>query len=288
MSGTKIAYGARSSYECREVHGIREVVRTPLNHTLCRWFVPGTVELKGTYPAENIDEHICDAARTSTGSTSDDVKLLDSLVSMEHTSPLEFAEFDFEIEAPLDTLIHFLRHRTGSFSMKSARYGQVLPAFYCPARIAMGKSSMNKQVPLEHREMPEIADRTKKLCMEAYDEYRAQLNDGVAYERASRVLPTCFMSRLRMKMDANNLMRMLKLRTAEDAQEDTRYIATQMVGWLVVKAPALHSAWRNHYAAAMKLSSDEIGAIRNGSSGSLSARRSAVLVDKTKRLGITL
>ncbi len=72
---------------------------------------------------------IIEAARTTSNvegrDLSDDENLFRYLMRLEHGSPLEFAEFVFLIEIPMDAWRQWIRHRVASINEFSSRYSDV-------------------------------------------------------------------------------------------------------------------------------------------------------------------
>ncbi len=97
------------------------------------------------------DQRVVDAARVSIAgenvrSTSDSAKLLGYLLKQKHTTPFEHVRFTFEVQLPLFVARQWIRHRMGSFSEMSARYGQLPDHFYIPELSRMNKqATSNKQ-----------------------------------------------------------------------------------------------------------------------------------------------
>ena len=72
------------------------------------------------------ERDIAKAARTSYRNDNktfeEDIRLVGFLGDEYHTGPFEFVDMWFEIEAPKDMIVHYLRHRTFSFAQESQRY----------------------------------------------------------------------------------------------------------------------------------------------------------------------
>src|SRR5690349_4375631 len=99
--------------------------------------------------AEGEDRFIAQTARTSTESTGNedaDNRLVTRLIRDEHTSPVEFAGFVFQIKTPIFVGRQWMRHRAGTFNEFSGRYSEFPDEYYVPEldRIQV-QSTFNKQ-----------------------------------------------------------------------------------------------------------------------------------------------
>lgn len=163
-----------------------------------------------------------------------DGKLIQRLLRDGHTSPFEFNEIAFEVQAPIFVARQLVRHRTANWSEFSMRYadagklaGEIL--YYIPASFR-GQSGLNAQLSLASAAIdePVVRARYTHSVREAIGAYNDLIIAGVAREQARAVLPTCVYTKWRMKMDFHNLVKMLHLRLADDAQYETRLYAQAM------------------------------------------------------------
>jgi len=194
----------------------------------------GFVELIGDNIADgdNMISMIARAARVSTGKDGeqrpfeDDVRLVTFLAEHRHHSPFEHVILTFRIKAPLSVNIHFLRHRTAKVNAESARYRKVRTEFYEPV-IFRRQSKVNKQaseidVIDDNQRAIEIFKNAIDVAAQAYEEL---INLGVAREQARGVLPEFRYTTWIWTIDLRNLMHFLLLRSASDAQLETRSYA---------------------------------------------------------------
>ena len=99
--------------------------------------------MPNTWESEELcaDEAVITAARTSTDkglvNPKKDAKLLMYLWENKHMTPFEMVDYKFEIVAPLFVAVQWLRHRTGSFNMMSARYIEIEESFYKPVKMSV-------------------------------------------------------------------------------------------------------------------------------------------------------
>src|SRR5213082_915592 len=98
---------------------------------------------------EGDDRFIAETARTSTESTGDeqaDARLVTRLIRDEHTSPVEFVGFVFQIKTPIFVGRQWMRHRAGTFNEFSGRYSEFSDEYYVPElERVQCQSTFNKQ-----------------------------------------------------------------------------------------------------------------------------------------------
>jgi len=197
----------------------------------------GYIELQDLMPHPSTgatgDLAIVSAARTSfmgEGKGDEkDKKLLFYLMRNAHTSPFEMVEFKFRLKAPLVTWWQLVRHRMASLNLQSGRYVEFEEdEFYVPS-VWRKQSASNKQASDGVLESADDAELTQDLIAHyahCYDLYQKALSKGVAREMARLYLPGFAVYYTGIwKQDAHNLMHLLKLRMAPDAQEEIRVYA---------------------------------------------------------------
>jgi thymidylate synthase (FAD) len=198
------------------------------------------------------DIHVVRAARVSTeGNKSIDAKASERLILYlmrnKHASPFEHSMFTFYVHAPIFITREILRHRWASFNEESGRYRELDPDFYYPKDEnrplqQVGKTGDYQFVTAEHlRE--DVLNKFEEAYGTAWSAYELMLHDGVAKEVARMVLPLGIYSSLYVTMNARSLMNFLALRTANDAQWEIRYIASQMEYFFQDIMPLTHNAW---------------------------------------------
>jgi thymidylate synthase (FAD) len=158
-----------------------------------------------------------------------DKKLLFYLMRNKHTSPFEMVEFKFRLKAPLVTWWQLVRHRMSSLNLQSGRYVEFEEdEFYVPS-VWRKQSASNKQASDGVIETDDDAELTQDLIAHyanCYHLYQKALSKGVAREMARLYLPGFAVYYTGIwKQDAHNLMHLLKLRMAPDAQEEIRVYA---------------------------------------------------------------
>ena len=195
---------------------------------------------------EGRDRFIAETARTSTESSGNedaDNRLLTRLIRDEHTSPVEFAGFVFQIKTPIFVGRQWMRHRAGTFNEFSGRYSEFPDEYYVPelARVQV-QSTFNKQGSAEA--MPEDAAETirgiiSQQSKDAYHSYRLLLSTGLTRELARIVLPVNFYTVFRWRVNLHNLFHFLRLREDPHAQYEIR-----------VYAEAIHEACKRYFPVA--------------------------------------
>ena len=153
-----------------------------------------------------------------------DGRLTKRLLRDRHTSPFEFNEIVFEIQAPIFIARQMVRHRTANWSEFSMRYSDADKLageihIYAPSQWKSDSS-----VEGESR-LAELAFEYRAHAERARWLYRQLVEQGVAKETARIVLPVSTYTRWKWKMDFHNLNHFLRLRTAMDAQPEMREYA---------------------------------------------------------------
>ena len=195
-----------------------------------------------------------------------DQKLLAFLYANKHSTPFEMAELQIEVQAPIMVFREWMRHRTQSYSERSARYTQMPNLHYVPAPERIQKqSTANKQGSAEAfspQDAEGIIAAFKQGQETIYSNYEANLALGVAKEVARLNTPISRYSRMRAKTDLRNWLGFLLLRMAPSAQWEIREYAFAVAGIVKALWPrsyALFEEWDLH---AVKFSRSEMVALR--------------------------
>lgn len=216
---------------------IVETARMSTGKGFLGWGTPHSVACKSHMEAGMAC--ICDA---KTG----DEKLLRFLYENRHSTPFEFAGATIEVQAPIMCFREWHRHRTQSYSERSARYAP-LPAFdYIPTpeRVMVNSTGGNKQAGAQKG--------SEDLTLESALEWLGELAD--AYEHSERVyqsglrrgvpkelarLPNTVgrYSTMRASTDLRNWLAFTTLRCAPNAQQEIRLYAEAALTALRVSFP---------------------------------------------------
>jgi thymidylate synthase (FAD) len=222
------------------------------------------------------DETVASVARTSYGhggeefSTARNRRLLDYLMRHRHTGPFEFVVFILEFRVPFFLARQLQRHRTGSYNEESARYTEVKRAYWLPTQVRVhDKNDTNPQnsvvAEAESGLREEVCDVMNDIMESSFDTYDYLIDMGVAREQARAVLPLGTYTTFFMAMDLHNLLHLLKLRLAPDAQAEMREVADAVLRLIEPIVPHAVASWRNHVRDAVTLSADEVECIRQRS-----------------------
>lgn len=159
-------------------------------------------------------------------------KMISHLLTSQHTSPLEHANFTFAIQG-IDraTAQQLTRHRHTSPSMQSQRYVDMENAsFSMPTSIALN------------------ARTTRPTAKEVFLKFLSSVNDtykfftktcGIKKEDARSILPLCTQSNIQITMNAAELYHIFALRCCTRAQGEFRELADKMLELVKNVAPHL-------------------------------------------------
>lgn len=187
------------------------------------------------------------AARTSTKgfdaeqdrSLEADVKLLSHLYRERHTSPFEACECRIIMYVPIVVLRQIMRHRTFSYNEQSGRYSVFDLEFYYP-EVLHPQSTTNKQMADEDKTVEhskQLLERMKAHNEEFKELYEGLLCDLTAREQARLNMPLNTYTVVSMKGNLLNWIKFLSLRTAYDAQPETRQYALMIENILTAWVP---------------------------------------------------
>lgn len=188
----------------------------------------------------------------------DDAKLIDYLWRNAHTSPFEMVEFTFEMKLPIFVARQLVRHRTASLNEISGRYVELPEEFYIPEdfHLAADKVKQGRSNDV-HGDSRAYKALYRQLMKKAFFAYQGAIKDGVSKEEARIVLPLATYTRWAWKMDLNNLLKFLKLRTDSHAQYEIRVYADAMLELIRPIVPAAVEAWERHTRDGIQLDAVE-------------------------------
>lgn len=212
---------------------------------------------------EGDDQFLAETARTSTestGTTEANTRLVTRLVRDEHTSPIEFGGFVFQIKAPIFVARQWMRHRAGVFNEFSGRYSEFPDEFYVPEldRIQV-QSTFNKQGSADKLEtsIAEVIQRQiEESSRESYNHYKSLLETGLTRELARVVLPVSYYTVFRWRVNLHNLFNFLRLREDPHAQYEIRVYAEEIHKIVKEHFPAACAAWEEHIQNRITISSE--------------------------------
>ncbi len=191
------------------------------------------------------DLTIVNSARVSFGKQKEnmdekDERLIKYLIKHRHTSTLEHNVVTFRFVVPLFVRSQHHRHRTWSYNEISRRYTDVNIQFYEPKEFRTQHKSnrqasnedntINPQIdvhsPASSQPIPRLA--TELISMHHKDSLRLfdnLIDAGVCREQARGVLPQNLYTEYYGTTDLNNLIKFIKLRTHDGAQQEIRVVA---------------------------------------------------------------
>lgn len=171
-------------------------------------------------------------ARTSTHASNDenrDKKLVRYLYHNQHTSPFEFVVTRWIVDAPIFVARQWMRHRTWSYSERSARYTEFQDTVWAPKKWR-AQAEKNRQA--SAGSLPQgdeyINDVYQNAVEASVNTYKHLIEEGVSREMARAILPQSAYTRFVAQTDMHNLMHFLKLRDDEHAQPEIRWYAQEI------------------------------------------------------------
>lgn len=263
----------------------------------------GYVTLVDTMPS--IDKHtqglgletaIVESARMSYGKEVQDIvgdkRLIRYLYKNGHTSPFERVKFSFVIQCPKFVAIQLIRHRTANVNEFSQRYTEVDLPFFNPVNVDGSirlQDKVNKQGSIESKnceasdEIHKELDKINGILEDVKLGYHKLIDLGVAKEVARYCLPMSTYTRLSYTMDLHNLLKFFSLRLDPHAQKETRDYVQAMYDLIKDLIPITIKAYNDFTKGSIKLSLEEIQAIKNKDS-SLKNAGKAETIEFQKKL----
>lgn len=241
------------------------------------------------------DDRIVQAARVSYGAGTktfrQDRGLIHYLLRNRHTSPFEQVQLTFHAKMPIFVARQWVRHRTARLNEISGRYSVMRDEFYLPEPHHVSVQSVdNKQgrgdaLPADQAEA--IIAQMASEQRQAYSNYEALLEQGVARELARTNLPISLYTEWYWQIDLNNLFRFLELRMDSHAQYEIRAYAEAMAKCAQAVAPIAYEAFEEHILGAVTFSRAECAALQrliSGGESELSGRAAQIFESKLERL----
>jgi thymidylate synthase (FAD) len=215
------------------------------------------------------DAAIVQAARVSYGrgtkTVRDDRALIRYLMRHRHTTPFEMVEFKFLVRLPIYVARQFVRHRTASINEYSARYSIVPDEYEVPdpeeVRQQSARNRQGRGDPLPAAVVDKFRADLERLSTEAYRDYTAALDAGVARETARLLLPVAYYTQWYWKSNLHNLFHFLSLRLDPHAQEEIRLYAAEMAKIGRAVAPVAFEAFEEFQVQGLHLSQRERRAV---------------------------
>lgn len=218
------------------------------------------------------DVRVVQSARVSYGEGTktfrEDRGLIDYLLRNQHTSPFEQVSLTFHCKMPIFVARQWVRHRTAKLNEISGRYSVMKDEFYVPEDEAIAfQSTDNKQGRSDEAVSPEVKAKVRDLLekgqRQAFVEYEALLDEGVARELARINLPLSLYTEWYWTMDLHNLFHFLALRLDAHAQLEIRKYAEVILDLTRAVAPLAVESFENHILGGVRFSRQELAALRS-------------------------
>jgi thymidylate synthase (FAD) len=151
----------------------------------------------------------------------------------------------------------FMRHRTFSYNEESGRYRRLRPVFYLPGPdrklVQEGKPGAYEFTDGTEDQHKIATEAIRASCENAYANYLAMLDAGIAREVARTVLPVGTYSSMYATCNARALMNFLSLRTRRPdsafpsfPQREIEMVAEQMEAQWAAIMPLTHAAFEKN------------------------------------------
>lgn len=211
------------------------------------------------------DLDVVNAARVSFSKhhsefTEGDAKLIKYLAEHNHWVPFSHPHITLRLTVPIFVARQLHKHQVGlSVSEESRRYVDTEPEFYIPDKLGK-KAPSKKQGALEdefidilywgweNEFVSTVSGFIDDICIDALDNYKILLENGVAPEDARMVLPLATLTSFIWTGSLAAYARVYNLRSKLDAQRQTREVA-QMINDII--QPLFPYSW-----SALTLDSD--------------------------------
>lgn len=192
-----------------------------------------------------------------------------------NTSPLEMCELKVHMKLPIFVARQLIRHRTANVNEYSARYSVMQDEFYIPepSRV-MGQGITNKQGSegkLSDSDILWWLSNLEEECNRDFDVYKTavkkpEIDDptgiGIARETARIGLPVNVYTQWYWKIDLNNLLKFLLLRSDSHAQWEIQQYSNVLLDILRQWCPNVYQAFMDYQFKAYSLSAPAIEVVK--------------------------
>jgi len=218
------------------------------------------------------DYVIAEAARCSyqrnIKTINDDKVLIRYLMRHNHTSPFEMIEFKFHIKLPMYICTQLLRHRTASMNILSGRYSEMSEEFYILSvdnvRLQDNINKQGSKGLMDNELSEEIIDNINKIHDISYEQYKNNLEKGLAREQARGILPYDLYTEMYWKIDLKNLLHFLDLRCDNHSQWEMQQYANTILELIKPIVSWTIEAWEDYspYRGGVLLTRCEVDALK--------------------------
>jgi thymidylate synthase (FAD) len=217
------------------------------------------------------DDRVVQSARVSYGEGTktyrEDAGLIDYLLRNRHTSPFEQVMLTFHVKLPIFVARQWIRHRTARLNEISGRYSVLKDDFYIPAPEDLAlQSADNKQgraeTALDAAEAAGIREAFEGGQKQAYGDYTALIEGGLARELARINLPLSLYTEWYWQIDLHNLFHFLELRLDAHAQKEIRLYAEVLFDITKKVAPRCCASFEEHMLKGVRFSGAEFAELQ--------------------------
>lgn len=202
---------------------------------------------------ENADDRIGHGRVTSLASKPTKVVSID-LVGTEMT-------YDIEVQGPYHNFVADGLVIHNSLNEASARYSLMPQATFRPEEFRL-QSTTNKQgsseTALDGFRAAEAGKALDEAYSSAWGAYEALIEEGVTRELSRVAAPVGAYTEMYWKIDLNNLLHFLNLRTDPHAQEEIRVYADIMAAMVKEEFPLVYEAWVDFQVSSITFTGPEI------------------------------
>lgn len=169
-----------------------------------------------------------------------------------HSSPSEHQVLTVRVEVPISVARQWMRHRTQSYSELSMRFREALPSFYTPAEnrplhnYGSGARPDIGHHPEHDNLHGDIAARRANVRREDWEQYKWEIEQGVAEEVARDNLPVSTYTAYWATANLNNWFKFLTLRNGDygKPQWEIVEVAKKVEAIIEELYPITYKAWR--------------------------------------------
>lgn len=169
-----------------------------------------------------------------------------------HSSPAEHQVLTVRVEVPISVARQWMRHRTQSYSELSMRFREALPSFYTPAEnrplhnYGSGARPDIGHHPEHDNLHGDIAARRAYVRREDWEQYKWEIEQGVAEEVARDNLPVSTYTAYWATANLNNWFKFLTLRNGDygKPQWEIVEVAKKVEAIIEEHYPITYKAWR--------------------------------------------
>lgn len=151
------------------------------------------------------------------------------LLQWGHLSPLEFAGVTYLVKCPIFVARQIMRHRTASYLEKSLRYCTLDEMICDLPHELVDNPATGKSLSSAFRAYRDIIEQGEELIGEDTLPSEKKAIRGRYNELARSVLPLSLETSFYVQFDLRNLLHFFDMRLADDAQLETRQVATAML-----------------------------------------------------------